>query len=122
MGKLLSKIKGLFIKRPVGRTIAEDHAIREETQNLSLYQYPTCPYCHRVRKVIKELNLDIDLRDIHEFPEYRNELITKGGSSTVPCLRIQDSEGGVRWLYESSAINRFLISRFGQEREGPSNS
>ena len=42
------------------------------------------------------------------------ELIRGGGSPTVPCLRIEDSSGDVRWLYESLDIIKFLKERKNQ--------
>jgi len=35
-----------------------------------------------------------------------------GGALKVPCLRIEDEQSQVEWLYESAAIIRYLESRF----------
>ena len=114
---IFSKLENFLVGTPIERTEAEQRVVDEETKNLSLYYFPTCPYCLRVRRVIKKLNLDIELRNINRVPEYRTELLTHGGHTTVPCLRIQGSEGDVQWLYESSDINRYLTNSFGQRRE-----
>ena len=45
------------------------------------------------------------------------ELLSEGGQSTVPCLRIADDKGKARWMYESSDINHYLIERFGEKQE-----
>jgi glutathione S-transferase len=114
---IFSQLENFLIGRPIERTEAEQRAVGEEIQNLSLYHFPTCPFCLRVRRVMKKLKLDIELRDVRRVPEYRMELLTNGGHTKVPCLRIQGSKGDVRWMYESSDISRYLINRFGQKRE-----
>lgn len=110
---LFGKIESLLVGEPIERTEGQQRVVDEETKHLSLYYFPMCPYCLRVRCVIKKLKLNIELRDIHRVPKYRTELITHGGDSRVPCLRIQDREGNVQWMYESADINRYLTDRFG---------
>lgn len=75
---------------------------------LVLYHTSTCPYCRAVRKVMKELEMDIELRDIYFGRSSLEELIAEGGKEQVPCLRIDDGRGEVTWLYESSDIIEFL--------------
>lgn len=36
------------------------------------------------------------------------ELRSGGGRSTVPCLRIQQNDGSVHWMYESLDIVNYL--------------
>jgi glutathione S-transferase len=36
------------------------------------------------------------------------DLIAGGGKDQVPCLRIENEDGDVRWLYESIDIVRYL--------------
>ncbi len=116
--RIFTKLEGLLFGEGVARTEAEQRIADEQTKNIFLYHFPTCPFCLRVRRVIKQLKLDIELRNINRVSEYRTELLTHGGHTTVPCLRIQDSEENVQWLYESSDITRYLVKRFGQKREG----
>lgn len=78
-------------------------------ENYQLFQYDSCPFCHRVRQFLYENNLDIPLRDTLHDPVARQELIDGGGRQTVPCLRIERING-VEWLYESLAIVRYLSS------------
>jgi len=36
------------------------------------------------------------------------ELIAGGGKIQVPCLRVENKDGDVRWIYETSEIIRYL--------------
>jgi glutathione S-transferase len=115
--EIFAKLEDFLVGTPIERTETEQRVVDEETKNLSLYHFPMCPYCLRVRRVIKKLKLDIKLRDINRVAGYRTELLTRGGHTTVPCLRIQGSEENVQWLYESSDINRYLANKFGQKQK-----
>ena len=54
------------------------------------------------------MGLELPLKDIRSYPEKKAELIAGGGKKQVPCLRIEDEKDGVRWMYESSDIIRYL--------------
>ncbi len=83
------------------------------TASLALYQFGQCPFCVKTRRGIRRLGLNIELRDARNDPKWNTELIEQGGKYQVPCLRITDDNGGVNWLYESTAINDYLDQRFG---------
>ncbi len=70
---------------------------------LTLYYFPTCPYCHTVLDCLDSLDTEIAMRDIHAEPGAREALIEIGGKGQVPCLVI-DGEP----LYESNDIVRWL--------------
>ena len=76
-----------------------------------LYQYDTCPFCARVRYFLEAEGIDIPMKDTMRDPVAFRELLTGGGRATVPCLRIEDDAGGVRWLYESNDIVEYLAER-----------
>jgi glutathione S-transferase len=78
--------------------------------DLSLYQSKACPLCARTRIVLDKLPLKIEHKDIMLNPKYRIELIKQGGLSKVPCLRIENSEGEVEWLYESINIIKYAYT------------
>ena len=82
-------------------------------ETLSLYQTPYCPYCVIVRRVIDELGLDVELRDVAREPKYRQELYAVRGRGTVPVLRREDADGSVHWLPESRDIIHYLRDRYG---------
>ena len=73
-----------------------------------LFYFSTCPYCIRVRMAMMRMGLEMPLKNIHSDPQYQTELIAGGGKKQVPCLRIEDSQGNIRWLYESGDIIRYL--------------
>ena len=81
-------------------------------RGLSLYQFYACPFCVKVRRTIHRLNLPVETRDAQNDPGIKAELLQEGGSSKVPCLRIENNEG-IQWMYESSDIVDYLEARFG---------
>ena len=94
------------------RTVAEQQLIDDKTRNLVLYQFNTCPFCIKVRREIHRLSLKIELRDAQHDPINRAALLAGGGSLQVPCLKITDTQGQSRWLYESAEINAYLHREF----------
>lgn len=78
--------------------------------SLALYHYQSCPFCRMARNAINQLDLDIEERDIQLQPQHRSDLIRQGGKPQVPCLRIEQGNGKVQWLYESSDIISYLKS------------
>lgn len=83
------------------------------TQDLALYFSETCWFCARVRQVVSELGIEVELRDIDHSRERRDELVAGGGKSQVPCLRIAHGARPVEWMYESADIAAYLTRRFG---------
>lgn len=75
---------------------------------LALYNSDACWFCARVRQTIQQLGLDIEIRDAVGNSVHREALRSGGGKTQVPCLRIEDEQGRVRWLYESADICRYL--------------
>lgn len=102
----------LTTPKPIVRDPQKQKEIDAQTQSLTLYQFATCPFCIRVRKEIARLGLNIEKRDAQHNETYRGELADGGGRVKVPCLRIEQDNGEIQWLYESAAINAWLKSRF----------
>jgi len=96
----------------VVRAAAAQQAVDQQSRNLVLYQFKTCPFCIKVRREIKRLSLPIELRDAQKNPQHRAELLQGGGAIKVPCLQISDEQGNVQWMYESAEINQYLHQRF----------
>lgn len=109
---LILTFERLFAPKGVERSPEEQEKIRQQISGLSLYQFEACPFCVKVRFALKRLGLPIKTHDAKNNPEYKKELVEKGGKVQVPCLRIENEQGAVQWLYESSAIIRYLEDRF----------
>ena len=82
------------------------------TANLALYQFRLCPFCVKTRRQIQRLGLNIQTRDARNDPQWNQQLINEGGKYQVPCLRIENEDGTVEWLYESNNINAYLDQQF----------
>lgn len=105
---------GEFVTTPKGvvRQPEAQHQVDLECRKLTLYQFRTCPFCVKVRKEIRRLSLNIELRDAQKNPQHRVALLQGGGQVKVPCLRIMDEKGNSQWMYESADIIRYLHERF----------
>lgn len=118
--KLVRLILGPFlllkeqITKPKGvvRSTADQARVDAECQQLALYQFGTCPFCIKVRQEMRRLSLPVELRDAQHSAKNRQTLLTQGGKSKVPCLRITDEDSNPRWLYDSKAIIAYLQQRF----------
>lgn len=76
-----------------------------------MYHYSSCPFCFRVRIAMTQLGIEMEMRNIHQGSEHRDALQQGGGSTMVPCLRI-DKDGETQWLYESADIVSYLQQQF----------
>ncbi len=112
IGSLILFFNWLFTPRGIKREADEQARINEQTRNLTLYQYKACPFCVKVRRTMKRLSLDIETRDAKRADSAKQELLAGGGKLKVPCLRIDDGQHEVRWMYESAQIIEYLEGRF----------
>ena len=78
---------------------------------LALYNSDSCWFCAQVRQTLDKLRMAIEIRDVVGNAQHRAALLNGGGKTQVPCLRIEEAPGQVRWLYESADICRFLEGR-----------
>lgn len=104
IGRLILLVNFVFSPTSPKRSSTEQAKVDDKTQNISLYQLPSCPFCVKVRRTMKREGLNIELRNINQKNDYLEELIREGGKRTVPCLRIEKANGQVQWLYESSDV------------------
>ncbi|MDY6980062.1 MAG: glutaredoxin [Pseudomonadota bacterium] len=112
LGPIMLLTDKLTAPRGIQRSQQEQQQVDEQTRKLALYQFRTCPFCIKVRRAAKRLSLNIEKRDALKNPEHRQELLEGGGEIKVPCLRISEDDGQVRWLYESDDIIDYLQQRF----------
>lgn len=74
-------------------------------RELKLYALEGCPYCARVKKVIEEKNIEVEILDI-EVKENHDALMAVGGDETVPMLSIDGkamygTDKIIDWLKEN---------------------
>jgi glutaredoxin len=108
LGALILFFDWVFTPKGIKREAEAQKAIDEQTAGLTLYQYKACPFCVKVRRAMRRHTLNIQTRDAKRSESSRKELIEGGGKLKVPCLRIEENNGDVRWIYESSNIISFL--------------
>ena len=102
LGDKITTPKG--VKRPT----EEQAKLDESTQNITLYQFKTCPFCMKVRREIKRQSLNIELRDAQHDQQHRQQLLSGGGQIKVPCLTVKNKAGDHNWLYESDNVIEYL--------------
>jgi len=112
LGKLILLLNWVFTPRSIKRDPAIQATIDQQTASLALYQYAACPFCVKVRRAMKRQGLNIETRDVKRCDASREELMAGGGDLKVPCLRVDEGEAGVQWLYESGEIIGYLEGRF----------
>ena len=100
--------------RPKGvvRDAAAQQAVNQQCQQLTLYQFSTCPFCIKVRQEMRRLSLPIEKRDAQHNAANREQLLQGTGATQVPCLQITETNGQTRWLQDSAAIVAYLRERF----------
>lgn len=103
----------LRIIDPMRRDDADQQSIDAETRRLKLYEMPSCPYCCKVRRSMRQLGLDIPSVDIGRDDDAYNALLDATNETQVPCLYIHDDGTEPRWLFESNDIVAYLQRRFG---------
>ncbi len=112
VGGLMALISFITTPAKVKRSPDEQEQVNAEVQHMSLYQYFACPFCIKVRRHIRRLNLPMEYCDAQvRGGEHRNTLEKEGGAIKVPCLRIDEGEETI-WLYESNDIIAYLNNRF----------
>lgn len=108
LGKVILGVDKLTAPAPMIRSVEEQKKLDDATSQLKLYQFEACPFCVKVRREIRRLNLNIQLVDALHDKAAEEKLITEGGKRQVPCLYIVNKDQSVTWLYESSAIIIYL--------------
>ena len=96
----------------IQRDAATQANVDLQCQSLVLYQFNTCPFCIKVRQEMRRLSLTIEKRDAQHNTDFRNELQQGSGATQVPCLKISQANGKIRWLQDSNAIVAYLRERF----------
>jgi glutaredoxin len=79
---------------------------------LALYYIPTCPFCKMVINTINQLGIEVELRNINEDTNWRDELVSVRNRATVPVLRITSPDNEDRWMPESRDIVSYLVKTY----------
>ncbi|NVJ59841.1 MAG: glutathione S-transferase N-terminal domain-containing protein [Gammaproteobacteria bacterium] len=72
-----------------------------------LFYFPSCPFCQLVLSELPNVEPKVELKNIMENFDFRNELMAGGGKTQVPCLKISNGDD-VKWMYESRDIVNYL--------------
>lgn len=110
LGRIILVLNNVFSPKGLQRTPEAQQEVNNAVATMKLYQFETCPFCVKVRRHAKRLNLPLETRDA-KVAHWEQELIEQGGKRKVPCLRIDDGEH-VTWMYESDDIVKYLQQRF----------
>lgn len=115
LGALILLLNWVFTPKSIKREASEQASIDAQTSKLALYQYAACPFCVKVRRAMKRSALNIETRDAKRSEKFKEELVKGSGQLKVPCLRIEEDNGDVSWMFESSDIIDYLEGRFNPE-------
>ncbi len=107
VGRIILLINFLFSPRAPQHSSELNAKLNDALQGMSLYQYPACPFCVKVRRAMKRNGIQLPLIDAKRDSVARKTLEQEGGRLMVPCLKIETSEG-TQWMYESSDIIQYL--------------
>jgi glutaredoxin len=111
LGGIIAAIDLVTRGSKLKRTAEAQNQVEAELKKLSLFQFFACPFCIKTRRAMHKMNLPIVKRNASQGSPFRDELLKGGGKVQTPCLRVE-SDNGVEWLYESSAIISYLEKRF----------
>ncbi|MBT7608205.1 MAG: NrdH-redoxin [Bacteriovoracaceae bacterium] len=70
---------------------------------LELFYFNSCPFCQYVLEVLQNLDIKVDMLDIHENQENLTRLMADTRRKTVPCLYIDNQP-----MFESTDIINWL--------------
>lgn len=110
LGKIILFFDRVFAPQAPARSAEDQRRVQGAFANHSIYEFRACPFCVKVRRFLKREGIELPLKDAMREPA-RGELQAGGGKLQVPCLRIENGDGSVRWLYESSDIIQYLRER-----------
>lgn len=112
LGQIILLLDAITSPKSTVRELSAQKSIDDATASMSMYQFKTCPFCVKVRRELKRHALNIELRDAKNDIGIKAELVREGGRHKVPCLRTENPDGTVQWLYESNDIIAHLKKVF----------
>ncbi|MEH6650766.1 MAG: glutathione S-transferase N-terminal domain-containing protein [Motiliproteus sp.] len=112
IGALMVLVHRLTLPKAGSRDSEHQAEVEQQLGQYSLYQFSGCPFCIKVVRAMRRLNLPMELRDSSGNQQFRQELLEQGGRIKAPCLRIDKEDGSSEWMYESNDIIAFLNRQF----------
>jgi len=112
LARIILTVDFFFHPRGIKREVGAQNLLDKETDKLSLYQYAACPFCVKVRWSMQRNSLNVQTKDAKRHQQFAKELVTGGGQLKVPCLKIEENNGNITWMYESKEIITYLEERF----------
>jgi len=100
-----------LLTHSVKRSLKEQQKVNKAANDLTLYVSDTCPYCARVKKQVKHLNVPLKVKNLDKCHIFQKELLSGGGKAQVPCLKIERRQGS-EWVYRSDKIARYIDRKF----------
>ena len=111
LGSLILFLNWVFSPKSIVRNSVLQKEIDQQFSGFTLFHYPACPFCVKVRRKIRKYSLNIELKDAKNNNANKNDLKNLGGKLKVPCLRIENNKNDIQWLYESKDIINFLETK-----------
>ena len=84
VGRIVLLINWLTWPKAGKRDSALQQQVEQQLKHYALYQFAACPFCVKVRREMRRLNLPIELRDAKNDQQHRGDLQTQGGRIKVP--------------------------------------
>ena len=112
LGKVILFVDAATAPSSMQRSQDAQDRVDQQLTKLSIYEFNACPFCVKVRRELKRLNLNITRHDAKNDATHKNTLVNEGGKYQVPCLRIENDDSSIEWLYESDEIISYLQDRF----------
>ena len=112
LGAVILMADWLTSPKGIQRSKSSQALVDQQTKAITLYQFKACPFCVKVRRAIKRQSLAIETRDAKRCEKAKQALLAGGGKLKVPCLKVENDDGGTNWIYESTEIINYLEQRF----------
>ena len=58
---------------------------------VKVYSTPTCPWCKKTKKFLKDNNIEFEDHNVAENTEAREEMVEKSGQLGVPVVEINNN-------------------------------
>ena len=103
----------------MSRSPSELQSLSRETRGMALYYHQLSPKCIKTRRLVEQLNIPLEFRDIRKCQVHRDDLLSGMGEFKVPCLKIAD-DGKIAWLDDHDSILSYLMEKFGDKSNASS--